>query len=228
MFTDITPRYDLLNHLLSFHIDRGWRKALGDCLEAILERKDARILDLCCGTGDVLFHLEDRGVARIMGADFCHPMLVSANKKAAARGRTAQLLEADALELPLADNSLDAMSIAFGFRNLANYRTGLVEFHRVLKPGGMLAILEFSHPRGWLMKSSYGFYSRVLVPAVGALVSGSREAYGYLPESIRMFPSAEELRAMLKKSGFVQTDFELLTGGIAALHTGRKAAAVSG
>ncbi|HEY6987883.1 MAG TPA: class I SAM-dependent methyltransferase, partial [Bryobacteraceae bacterium] len=109
-----------------------------------------------------------------------------------------------------------------------NYRAGLAEFQRALKPGGVLAILEFSHPRGWLMKSSYGFYSRVVVPAVGALVSGSREAYGYLPESIRMFPPAGELRAMLENSGFVQTDFELLTGGIAALHTGRKAAAVSG
>ncbi|HEY3453076.1 MAG TPA: bifunctional demethylmenaquinone methyltransferase/2-methoxy-6-polyprenyl-1,4-benzoquinol methylase UbiE [Bryobacteraceae bacterium] len=228
MFTDITPRYDLLNHLLSFHIDRGWRKALGDCLESVLKRNDARILDLCCGTGDVLFHLEDRGAAQIVGADFCHPMLVSANQKAAARGRAAQLLEADALELPLADNSLDAISIAFGFRNLANYRAGLAEFQRVLKPGGVLAILEFSHPRSWLMKSSYGFYSRVVVPAVGALVSGSREAYGYLPESIRMFPAAGELRAMLESSGFVQTNFELLTGGIAALHTGRKAADASG
>ncbi len=225
MFTEITPRYDLLNHLLSYQIDRGWRKALGDSLDAVLERKDARILDLCCGTGDVLFHLEGRGAAQIVGADFCHPMLVSANKKATARGRTAQLVEADALELPLADNSLDAISIAFGFRNLANYRAGLGEFHRVLKPGGVLAILEFSHPRGWLMKSSYGFYSRIVVPAVGALVSGSREAYGYLPESIRMFPEAGELRAMLESSGFAQTDFELLTGGIAALHTGRKASA---
>ena len=228
MFTEITPRYDLLNHLLSFHIDRGWRKALGDCLEAVLERKDAHILDLCCGTGDVLFHLADRGAAQIIGADFCHPMLISANKKAAARGRAAQLVEADALELPLADNSLDAISIAFGFRNLANYRSGLSEFHRVLKPGGVLAILEFSHPRGWLMKSSYGFYSRFVLPTIGALVSGSREAYGYLPESIRMFPQAVDLRAMLESRGFVQTDFEMLTGGIAALHTGRKTAAPSG
>ena len=228
MFTEITPRYDLLNHLLSFHIDRGWRKALGDCLGAVLERKDARILDLCCGTGDVLFHLTDRGAAQIIGADFCHPMLVSANKKAAARGRAAQLVEADALELPLADNSLDAISIAFGFRNLANYRAGLSDFHRVLKPGGVLAILEFSHPRGWLMKSSYGFYSRFVLPTIGALVSGSREAYGYLPESIRMFPQAADLRAMLESRGFVQTDFKMLTGGIAALHTGRKTAAPSG
>jgi demethylmenaquinone methyltransferase/2-methoxy-6-polyprenyl-1,4-benzoquinol methylase len=227
MFTDITPRYDLLNHLLSFHIDRGWRKALGNRLAKILERPDARILDLCCGTGDVLFHLEKRGAARIIGADFCHPMLVAANRKAALRGSRARLVEADALELPLGDDSIDAVSIAFGFRNLANYAHGLAEFHRVLKPGGVLAILEFSHPHGWLMKSCYGFYSRVVLPAVGGLLSGSREAYSYLPESIRRFPGARELRAMFEASGFAQADFQLLTGGIAALHTGRKSASAS-
>jgi demethylmenaquinone methyltransferase/2-methoxy-6-polyprenyl-1,4-benzoquinol methylase len=152
-------------------------------------------------------------------------MLALAKRKAESRGRPARLIEADALELPLADNSLDAVSIAFGFRNLANYRAGLAEFHRVLKPGGVLVILEFSHPRGWLMKLSYGFYSRVVVPAVGALVSGSREAYGYLPQSIRLFPGAQELGSMLQSSGFAQINFQLLTGGIAALHTGRKSAA---
>jgi len=222
IFADIAPRYDLLNHLLSFHIDRTWRNVLAMRLATILARPDACVLDLCCGTGDVLFHLERRAAAQVLGADFCHPMLVSANRKAASRGREARLMEADALELPLADNSLDAISIAFGFRNLANYRAGLEEFHRVLKPGGVLAILEFSHPQGWLVKSSYGFYSSVVVPAVGALLSGSREAYRYLPESIRLFPGAGELRAMIEGGGFTDADFELLTGGIAALHTGRK------
>lgn len=226
IFADIAPRYDLLNHLLSFHIDRTWRNVLAKRLATILARPNARVLDLCCGTGDVLFHLEGRAAAQVVGADFCHPMLVSANRKAAARGREARLMEADALELPLADNSLDAISIAFGFRNLANYRAGLEEFHRVLKPGGVLAILEFSHPQGWLVKSSYGFYSSVVVPAVGALLSGSREAYRYLPESIRVFPSAGELRTMIEGGGFTEANFELLTGGIAALHTGRKPSTV--
>jgi demethylmenaquinone methyltransferase / 2-methoxy-6-polyprenyl-1,4-benzoquinol methylase len=228
MFADVAPRYDLLNHLLSFHIDRTWRNVLAKRLATVLARPDARVLDLCCGTGDVLFHLEDRAAAQVLGADFCHPMLVYARKKAALHERAARLIEADALELPLADNSLDAISIAFGFRNLANYRAGLAEFHRVLKPGGMLAILEFSHPRGWLMKSSYGFYSSVVVPAVGALLSGSRQAYRYLPESIRLFPDAAELKAMVESGGFAETDFKLLTGGIAALHIGRKSAAVRG
>jgi demethylmenaquinone methyltransferase / 2-methoxy-6-polyprenyl-1,4-benzoquinol methylase len=222
MFADVAPRYDLLNHLLSFHVDRTWRNILAKRLATVLARPDARVLDLCCGTGDVLFHLEDRAVAQVLGADFCHPMLVSASRKAASRGRTARLMEADALELPLADGSLDAISIAFGFRNLANYRAGLAEFHRVLKPGGVLAILEFSHPQGWLMKSSYGFYSSVVVPAVGALLSGSREAYRYLPESIRLFPGAGELQAMFGSCGFTEADFKRRTGGIAALHTGQK------
>jgi demethylmenaquinone methyltransferase / 2-methoxy-6-polyprenyl-1,4-benzoquinol methylase len=222
MFADVAPRYDLLNHLLSFHIDRTWRNVLAKHLATVLARPDARVLDVCCGTGDVLFHLEHRSAAQVMGADFCHPMLVSASRKAASRGRRARLMEADALELPLPDNSLDAISIAFGFRNLANYRAGLAEFQRVLKPGGVLAILEFSHPQGWLMKSSYGFYSSVVVPAVGALVSGSREAYRYLPESIRMFPAAGELRTIIESCGFVEADFKLLTGGIAALHTSQK------
>jgi demethylmenaquinone methyltransferase / 2-methoxy-6-polyprenyl-1,4-benzoquinol methylase len=228
MFADVAPRYDLLNHLLSFHIDRSWRNVLAKRVATVLARPDARVLDLCCGTGDVLFHLEDRAAAQVLGADFCHPMLVSARRKAASRGREARLMEADALDLPLADNSLDAISIAFGFRNLANYRAGLAEFHRVLKPGGVLAILEFSHPQGWLMKSSYGFYSSVVVPAVGALLSGSREAYRYLPESIRLFPEAAELKAIVESGGFTDTDFKLLTGGIAALHTGRKSATVRG
>jgi demethylmenaquinone methyltransferase / 2-methoxy-6-polyprenyl-1,4-benzoquinol methylase len=222
MFADVAPRYDLLNHLLSFHVDRTWRNILAKRLATVLARSDARVLDLCCGTGDVLFHLEDRAVAQVLGADFCHPMLVSARRKAASRGRTARLMEADALELPLADNSLDAISIAFGFRTLANSCAGLAELHRVLKPGGTLAILEFSHPQGRFMKLSYGFYSSVVVPAVGALVSGSREAYRYLPESIRLFPGAGELQAMFGSCGFTEADFKLLTGGIAALHTGQK------
>jgi demethylmenaquinone methyltransferase/2-methoxy-6-polyprenyl-1,4-benzoquinol methylase len=160
--------------------------------------------------------------ASVVGADFCHPMLVTAHKKAEAQGLHARLIEADALELPLAANSLDAIAIAFGFRNLANYGVGLTELHRVLKPGGVLAILEFSHPPGWFMKASYAIYSNILLPSIGALISGSRDAYSYLPASVRKFPRAEELRIMLQHSGFSQTKFELLTGGIAALHTGVK------
>jgi demethylmenaquinone methyltransferase/2-methoxy-6-polyprenyl-1,4-benzoquinol methylase len=223
MFADIAPRYDLLNRLLSFNIDRRWRKALVKGLTPILLRPDARVLDLCCGTGDVLLDLASIAANPVLGADFCHPMLLSAARKARARGLAHRLFEADALDLPLASHSLDAIAIAFGFRNLVNYRAALAEFARVLKPGGMLAILEFSHPRGVFIRAAYGFYSKA-IPLIGALVSRSREAYAYLPASVAKFPPAEQLRDLLEENGFVNARFELLTGGIAALHTGERAA----
>jgi demethylmenaquinone methyltransferase/2-methoxy-6-polyprenyl-1,4-benzoquinol methylase len=223
MFAEIAPRYDLLNHLLSFNIDKGWRKALLQRVTPILQRRDAVVLDLCCGTGDVLLDLQAVAVSPVLGADFCHPMLVTAAGKMQARQYSNNLFEADALELPLAANSLDAITIAFGFRNLANYRTGLAEFQRVLKPGGVLAILEFSHPPNFLLRKAYEGYSKVVLPLVGAMISGSRTAYTYLPESVAKFPRAEELRVMFEQSGFASARFELLTGGIAALHSGEKA-----
>ena len=224
MFADITPRYDLLNHLLSFNIDRGWRKALMASIAPVLMRSEARVLDLCCGSGDVLLDLQKQSGTRALGADFCHPMLVLARHKARQRGLNSLLVEADALELPVRDSSLDAITIAFGFRNLANYESGLRECCRVLTPGGVLAILEFSHPESWLVKIGYGLYSRVLLPLVGGVISGSKYAYSYLPDSIRKFPKAEQLRQMMTTAGFVDTSFELLTGGIASLHVGRKSA----
>jgi demethylmenaquinone methyltransferase/2-methoxy-6-polyprenyl-1,4-benzoquinol methylase len=225
MFADIAPRYDLINHVLSFNIDRGWRRALRSRLAPILTQPDAKVLDLCCGTGDVMLDLQAVAAAPVMGADFCHQMLLSAKMKAARAGRQAVLLEADALQLPIASATLDAISIAFGFRNLANYTAGLHEFHRVLRPGGVLAILEFSNPQGFMMRASYGFYSRVLLPLIGSLISGSREAYSYLPVSIAKFPRAEQLRDMMQSAGFSDTEFQSLTGGIAALHLGAKSMA---
>jgi demethylmenaquinone methyltransferase / 2-methoxy-6-polyprenyl-1,4-benzoquinol methylase len=220
MFASIAPRYDFVNHLLSFNIDRRWRKRLLKGLSPILKRPDARILDLCCGTGDVLFELQRQALLPVLGADFCHPMLVTTQAKAAQNRLTIPLFEADALALPIADHIFDAISLAFGFRNLTNYEAGLRELHRVLKPGGMLAILEFSHPSGPIIQTAYGFYSRVLLPVIGSLMSGAPGAYAYLPESIRKFPVAPKLESMMNSAGFVETRFELLTGGIAALHTG--------
>jgi demethylmenaquinone methyltransferase/2-methoxy-6-polyprenyl-1,4-benzoquinol methylase len=226
MFAAIAPRYDLANHLLSFNIDRGWRKVLMKRLAPVLKQPGARILDLCCGTGDVLLTFQKIAATPVFGADFCHPMLVTARAKAAHKGFKAPLFEADALDLPVADQGLDAISIAFGFRNLVNYEAGLRELHRVLKPGGMVAILEFSHPPGRFMRTAYGFYSRVLLPTIGSLMSRVPGAYAYLPDSIEKFPKAQELRSMLEEAGFVNTRFELLTGGIAALHTGLAAGGV--
>ncbi len=222
MFAGIATRYDFLNHLLSFNIDRTWRKALINKLKPVLKEPGARVLDLCCGTGDVLLDLEQTSEASIVGADFCHPMLVSARRKGFRKGLQAIVFEADALQLPVAGEIFDAIAIAFGFRNLANYATGLKELHRVLRSGGVLAILEFSQPPGLVMKTAYGCYSRFFLPAMGRLLSGTSEAYAYLPESIRKFPPPTALQKMMEAAGFERTGFELLTGGIAALHVGKK------
>lgn len=188
----------------------------------VLSTPGARVLDLCCGTGDVLLDLQSVSEALVIGADFSHPMLVVARRKALAEDFSIPLVEADALELPLKSGSLSAISIAFGFRNLANYKQGLAELYRVLQPGGKLAILEFSHPPRIAMKAAYGLYSRVVLPLIGRVLSGSREAYTYLPDSIRKFPRADRLAAMMLQAGFTGSTFQLLTGGIAALHTGVK------
>jgi demethylmenaquinone methyltransferase / 2-methoxy-6-polyprenyl-1,4-benzoquinol methylase len=222
MFEDVAPKYDFLNHVLSFNIDRRWRKRLLRAVRPILDRPGAVVLDLCCGTGDVLLELQQATKNRMLGADFCHSMLVTAREKIERRRSPSIVFEGDALTLPLKDGSLDLITIAFGFRNLANYEAGLKELRRVLKQGGVLAILEFSYPRGRFVRASYGLYSKLLLPMVGGILSGSREAYEYLPASIQKFPRAEQLRDMIASAGFIDAGFELLSGGIAALHTGAK------
>ncbi len=224
MFTHIAPRYDLLNHLLSFNVDRSWRRVLLKKAAPVLENPDALVLDLCCGTGDVLLDFQKVAKARIYGADFCHPMLIATQRKAQGRCFSAPLSYADALALPLAGNSLDLIAVSFGFRNLTNYRAGLAELYRVLRPGGQLLILEFSHPSSLLVRAGYGLYSQIVLPLIGSMISGSREAYDYLPDSIRKFPRAPQLSELMQAAGFRQTEFQLLTGGIAALHVGTKSA----
>jgi demethylmenaquinone methyltransferase / 2-methoxy-6-polyprenyl-1,4-benzoquinol methylase len=222
MFGAVAARYDLLNHLLSFNIDRSWRRIAVWRLRPELERPGARVLDLCCGTGDLLFALESESHAAVLGCDFSHPMLVLARQKAARRSVRAHFVEADALRLPLPDASLDLVATAFGFRNLASYRDGLAEMARVLRPGGVAAILEFSQPPHPLVRALYGFYSRRVLPLIGGAVSGSREAYAYLPESVRRFPGAEELAGDMEHAGFRDVRFERMTAGIVALHLGRR------
>jgi demethylmenaquinone methyltransferase / 2-methoxy-6-polyprenyl-1,4-benzoquinol methylase len=226
MFGKIAGHYDLLNHLLSFNLDKRWRARTVERVAEILARPNARVLDLCCGTADILLALEARAAAtahpQILGSDFCHPMLVEARRKIEARKLRSPLFEADALALPLASNSLDLITVAFGFRNLANYRQGLVELARVLKPGGTLAILEFSQPTNPVFASVYGFFSTRVLPRVGGMISGSAEAYSYLPESIRKFPGAEDLAAQIRAAGFAHAEFERMTFGAVALHLARK------
>jgi len=223
MFGRVAHRYDLANHLLSFNIDRYWRAHTVARVREVLARPQARVLDICCGTGDLVRALQRArpagtpGLAwEVMGSDFCHPMLIAARAKTPAT----PLFEADALRLPLANASLDLITVAFGFRNLANYEAGLREMRRVLRGGGVAAILEFSQPPHLLFGALYGFYSRRVLPVIGGALSGSRDAYTYLPESVRKFPAPEELADMMRAAGFGSVQFERLTGGIVALHLG--------
>lgn len=222
MFGRVARRYDLLNHLLSFQLDRLWRARTVRRLRPILERPGAAALDLCCGTGDLLVALETMQGRPAFGADFSRPMLEAARRKLTARGLASSLVEADALALPFPDRSFDAVTIGFGFRNLANYEAGLIELHRVIKPGGALAILEFSQPRVPVFAALYRFYSERLLPALGGWISGEPGAYRYLPESVRRFPSPEELAEAMRAAGFPQVEYERMTGGVVALHLGRR------
>ncbi len=221
MFARVAPRYDLANHLLSFNIDRYWRGHTVRRVRHILSDPAARVLDVCCGTGDLVLALEQARCAPVVGSDFCHPMLVAARRKILSSGKRSPVFESDALYLPLAAASLDLITVAFGFRNLANYEAGLREMRRVLKPGGTAAILEFSQPPNPAFAALYNLYSRRILPVIGGLISGNRDAYTYLPESVKKFPNARELADAMRCAGFTEVSYELLTGGIVALHLGR-------
>ncbi|MBV9505794.1 MAG: bifunctional demethylmenaquinone methyltransferase/2-methoxy-6-polyprenyl-1,4-benzoquinol methylase UbiE [Acidobacteriia bacterium] len=220
MFGRVARRYDLANHLLSFNIDRYWRAHTVRRLRHILANPEARILDTCCGTGDVALALEHARRAPVFGSDFCHPMLLFARRKAERAGRRSQFFEADALALPLRDASLDLLTVAFGFRNLANYAAGLAEMRRLLRPGGTAAILEFTTPPNPAFAALYHFYSRRILPLIGGALTGDRAAYTYLPASVKKFPEAGELARQMRLAGFEQVEYEYLTGGIVALHLG--------
>jgi demethylmenaquinone methyltransferase/2-methoxy-6-polyprenyl-1,4-benzoquinol methylase len=223
MFGRVAPRYDLANHLLSANVDVYWRNRTVARVRDVLRRPEARVLDLACGTGDLLIALEREAGRRLIGSDFCHPMLTGALTKLGRERLRSVLVESDALALPFPDASLDLITIAFGYRNLANYRAGLDEMRRVLRPGGALAILEFTQPPNQTFAAVYNWYSRNVLPIVGGAISGAPEAYRYLPESVRKFPDAPGLAALMKQADFQPVEWEYLTFGIAALHIGRVA-----
>jgi demethylmenaquinone methyltransferase/2-methoxy-6-polyprenyl-1,4-benzoquinol methylase len=231
MFSRIAPDYDFLNHLLSFSRDRTWRRRAAQRFDPILRRADARILDLCCGTGDLAFALarlrskaiRDRGARRfpIIGSDFSQPMVERAQEKTGGGGGTV-FVAGDALSLPFMDASFDLITIAFGFRNLVDYQEGLREMARVLKQGGEVGILEFSEPaRGWAAGFFRFYFSRIL-PRIGGAISGSREAYSYLPNSVARFPSPSELTALMKKTGFDEVSVSSWNFGSVNLHCARR------
>lgn len=229
MFTSIAPRYDLLNHLLSFNVDRLWWWRTARTFAHILSEREIRVLDLCCGTGDMTFALlkqSRKSGAQIVGADFSHAMLhrakIKSQGKASPTGNAAPVwTEADALILPFPDQCFDLITSAFGFRNLADYDAGLREIARVLKPGGECGILDFGEPGGWVGRL-YRIYFRQLLPRVGTLISGVSGPYAYLPNSVERFPAPEEMLGRMRRAGFREVSWSPYTFGIAGLYRGKK------
>ena len=225
MFTSIAPRYDLLNHVLSLNVDRLWWRRASRTFRHILSRQDARVLDLCCGTGDMTFalmHQAGKNKPKIAGADFSHAMLQRATAKSLARdGSVPAWIEADALNLPFPDAHFDLVTSAFGFRNLADYDVGLREILRVLRPDGECGILDFGEPKGAL-GAFYRFYFKEVLPKIGAVISGVRGPYTYLPASVERFPAPEEMLNRMKQARFSEAQWTPYTFGIAGLFRGKK------
>jgi len=224
MFAEIAQRYDLLNHLLSLGIDRSWRRRT---VRLVLPEGDAPVLDVCCGTADLTlaYWRAGGGQVRVVGADFCRPMLEVGAEKAARARATGQvtLVEADAQRLPFADGTFQIVSVAFGLRNVSDTSRGLAELARVCRPGGRVAVLEFSMPKSRLLKRLYGWYFERLLPRVGQALARNRQAaYNYLPASVGEFPQHEALAERMRSAGLAEVSFQQMTFGIATLYIGRK------
>jgi len=222
MFNSIAPRYDLLNHVLSCNVDRWWWWRAARRFRGVLKKPESAVLDICCGTGDMTLALLRRRPENgrpILAADFSHAMLVRGAEKF--RDRNVVAIEADALHLPIGSDSLNLITSAFGFRNLANYEAGLREFHRVLRPGGEIGILDFSEPGGVLGRL-YAFYFRRVLPAIGSRLSGMGSAYAYLPSSVERFPPPPRMLEMMREVGFQEASWTPYSFGIAGLYRGIK------
>ena len=232
MFDIIAPKYDLLNHILSVGIDRWWWSRAARTFRPILQRPEAVALDLCCGTGDMTLALlkhrphrqpaasnQQPAAVPILAVDFSHQMLSRGAEKFAPHNIIP--IEADALHLPIASNSIDLVTSAFGFRNLSNYEAGLAELHRILRPGGQIGILDFNQPTG-LTGSLYNLYFKQILPRFGGLVSGDPAAYTYLPESVARFPRPARMIELIVSAGFTNSTWTSYTFGTAGLYRATK------
>jgi demethylmenaquinone methyltransferase/2-methoxy-6-polyprenyl-1,4-benzoquinol methylase len=221
MFDSIASRYDLLNRVLSGGIDRNWRKKAIDLLKPLQPNE---ILDIATGTADLALEAVRLNPNHITGVDISAQMLHVGREKIAKKDlqHIIQLQQADSENLPFSDDHFDAITVAFGVRNFEHLEVGLCEMQRVLRPGGMAVVLEFSHPTRFPIKQLYGFYSKHILPRVGHLISNERSAYEYLPESVEAFPAGESFLAILRKSGFREVSCIPLTFGIASIYTAKK------
>lgn len=221
MFDNISPKYDLLNRVLSMGIDVQWRKKV---VKKVAESNPQKILDIATGTGDLAIAMAKNTKAKITGFDLSAGMLEVGRKKVEEKNLTEkiEMIQGDAENMPFTDNSFDCITVAFGVRNFENLDKGLAEIYRVLKPGGSFIILEFSQPEATPMKQLYGFYSKHILPKIGSTVSKDTDAYTYLPESAKVFPSGEKMKNILKEIGFVNPIAKELTFGIASIYESLK------
>lgn len=222
MFDAIAPRYDLVNRVLSMGIDRGWRRKAVAMLAAYQPK---RILDVATGTADLALQALTLEPEKVVGVDISEEMLAVGREKIAAAGLGDRitLQRGDAEKLPFSDSQFDAALVAFGVRNFQDLDKGLREIWRVLRPGGVLVVLEFSHPRTPVIKQGYAFYSRHILPRIGGAISKDQGAYKYLPSSVAAFPDGEDFLARLRATGYDDLKWQPLTFGIASLYRGRVA-----
>ncbi|HZE98353.1 MAG TPA: bifunctional demethylmenaquinone methyltransferase/2-methoxy-6-polyprenyl-1,4-benzoquinol methylase UbiE [Planctomycetota bacterium] len=221
MFDQISPRYDFLNHLLSLNSDVLWRRRAAALCEGA-----KRVLDVCSGTGDMALEIQRRWGADVVGSDFAYRMLEIAKLKAERRslGARVRFQQADTLRLPYKDGSFDAATVAFGIRNVIDTERGIGEMTRVLRPGGRVVILEFTLPENALLRQGYLAYFGNVLPRLGRMIARSEiDAYKYLPDSVARWPRPDELKSMMERSGLGSVSYDLIFGGVAAIHTGLKA-----
>jgi len=221
MFDNIAPKYDFLNHFLSFGIDKVWRRR---AIRLLMKHSPSDILDVATGTGDFAIESLKTGAQKITGVDISEEMLAVGRAKIEKLGLGHRIIlqKGDSEKLDFLDNSFDAVTVAFGVRNFENLSKGIDELFRVLKPGGIVCVLEFSKPMRFPVKQLYSFYSFYILPGIGRLFSKDKSAYRYLPESVERFPDGEEFLKVLKKSGFNQTMQYRQTFGVATIYTGLK------
>ncbi len=221
MFNSIAPRYDFLNHFLSFGVDYYWRNRV---LKMVKQRNPRTILDVATGTGDLAIVVTKSKPEKITGVDISHSMLAVGKEKVKKRNLDSiiTLEYGDSEDLRFADNSFDLAMVAFGVRNFGNLEKGLTEILRVLKPGGSLLVLEFSHPGSFPMKQLYAFYSSYILPLVGRIISNDSSAYTYLPESVKKFHSGNDFLNIMSKCGFINLELTSLSSGISTIYSGYK------
>ena len=221
MFDDISPKYDFLNHFLSFGIDHFWRRKL---VRMLSDKDPERILDIASGTGDVAIALARLKPQKIVGIDISGKMLEIGRKKVSSHGLEGliTLRHGDAEHIPFSDGSFDAVTVAFGVRNFEDLRQGLSEMKRVLRPGGTMMILEFSQPSSFPFRQFYRFYSRYVIPFIGKLISSHSQTYSYLPETAASFPSGYKFLNILTELGMTECTMKLLSSGIASIYSCRK------